>query len=70
MSYLIDTNVVSKLRKGAQVSRQVVDWLREREAGELFLSVLTVGELRRAAARLRCRDSKSADALDEWVKAS
>lgn len=67
MSYLVDTNVVSELRKGARADRRVMDWFRRREDGELFLSVLTVGELRRGAVRLRRRDPKAADSLGAWV---
>lgn len=67
MSYLVDTNVVSELRKGARADRRVMDWFRQRRDDELFLSVLTVGELRRGAVRLRRRDPKAADAVGAWV---
>lgn len=47
MSYLVDTNVVSELRKRERAAPVVADWFRKREPRELYLSVLTVGELRR-----------------------
>lgn len=67
MSYLIDTNVVSELRKKQRADQRVVAWLQEREPDELYLSVLVIGELRRGAARVRRRDPTAAEALDRWV---
>ena len=46
MSYLIDTNVLSELRRKAPDAR-VVHWFSQRPAGTLYLSVLTLGELRK-----------------------
>ena len=67
MSYLVDTNVLSELRKKGRANQSAVGWLRERDPEELYLSVLTVGELRRGAARIRRRDPTNAEALDRWV---
>ena len=66
MSYLLDTNVVSELRK-RQANRNVVAWLRQRRPGELFLSVLTIGELRRGVERVRRRDPATASVLAGWL---
>lgn len=46
MSYLVDTNVFSELRRKAPTVR-VVEWFSQRPASTLFLSVLTLGELRK-----------------------
>ncbi|KRC86258.1 Toxin FitB [compost metagenome] len=46
MSYLIDTNVLSELRR-KQADGNVVRWLDQRPPTTLFLSVLTLGELRK-----------------------
>lgn len=46
MSYLIDTNVLSELKK-RQPHPGVARWFAERPAGSLYLSVLTLGELRK-----------------------
>ena len=67
MSYLVDTNVVSELRKRGRANRGVVDWFGARAPEELFISVLTIGELRRGAARMRRRDLDFGAALDRWV---
>ncbi|QDD63060.1 type II toxin-antitoxin system VapC family toxin [Herbaspirillum seropedicae] len=46
MSYLIDTNVLSELRRRAP-DPGVLHWFSQRPAGTLYLSVLTLGELRK-----------------------
>ena len=43
MKYLLDTNVVSELRKRDRANQFVTTWFRERKPEELFLSVLTLG---------------------------
>lgn len=50
MSFLIDTNVFSELVK-PKPDAKVVAWLREHES-ELYISVITIGELRRGIERL------------------
>ena len=67
MSYLLDTNVVSELRKRRRANGNVVAWFRQRRRGELFLSVLTVGELRRGVERVRRRDPATARVLERWL---
>ena len=49
MSYLVDTNVVSELRKGPRAHASVSTWFAGIDSGDLFLSVLVVGELRQGA---------------------
>lgn len=66
--YLLDTNVVSELRKKERCDRGVRRWLSETEAEELFLSVLVIGELRRGVERIRRRDVAAARALDRWLR--
>jgi predicted nucleic acid-binding protein len=51
VSYLIDTNVLSELRR-RQPDAQVVRWMAERPATTLYLSVLTLGELRKGVEGL------------------
>lgn len=67
MKFLLDTNVVSELRKGPRADPRVAAWFQGLESGELFLSVLAVGEIRRGIERIRRRDSKSAQALERWL---
>ena len=63
-AYLLDTNVVSELIK-ATPSPVVTAWLTAEQ--DTWLSVLTVGELRRGAHLLRRRDETRAARLDEWI---
>ena len=65
--YLLDTNVVSELRKGARTNARVRAWFDGVDASELYLSVLVVGEIRRGIERVRRRDAASAAALDRWL---
>lgn len=67
MSYLLDTNVVSELRR-KKPSRSVLRWFDEVRSEELFLSVLVVGGLRRGVELLRRKDGPAADALDQWLE--
>ena len=67
MSYLLDTNVISELRKGERRDANVARWYESLAEDEVFLSVLTIGELRRGVALIRRRDSTSADRLDAWL---
>ena len=67
MSYLIDTNVISELRKGARADRRVVGWFAGLAEDDLYLSVLTVGEIRKGIERIRLRDRRAAASLERWL---
>lgn len=64
--FLLDTNVVSELRKGRRADRGVVTWIGDAPEA-LHLSVLVVGELRRGVERVRRRDERAAGALEHWL---
>jgi toxin FitB len=59
MSYLLDTNVVSEARKRTANSN-VQAWLASVAGGELYLSVLVIGEIRQGIERMRRHDSAQA----------
>ena len=63
--YLIDANVISELRR-RQPEPQVVQWFVERPAQHLFLSVLTLGEIRRGVERLPAGSRR--DTLLQWLQ--
>ncbi len=65
MSYLIDTNVLSELRR-KQPDPQVVAWLQARPPQSLFLSVLTLGEIRKGIERVT--DIGRQQALLDWLE--
>lgn len=67
--FLLDTNVVSELRKGARAHPGVLDWISPLDDADLFLSVLVAGELRQGVERLRLRDPRQATRLDHWLQA-
>ncbi len=66
VAYLLDTNVVSELRK-ARADPRVVSWMRANERAEAYLSTLVIGEIRQGIERARARDAGRADALDTWL---
>jgi len=68
--YLIDTDVLSELRKGAKANRGVRAFFAaaERDGAALYLSVVTVGELRQGVERIRHRgDTAQAARLERWL---
>jgi predicted nucleic acid-binding protein len=65
VSYLIGTNVLSELRK-RQPDAQVVRWMAERPATTLYLSVLTLGELRKGVEGLM-QEARKRRLLD-WLE--
>lgn len=67
MTYLLDTNVVSELRKRKPDPR-VLAWYEGVASAELFLSVLTIGEIRLGIERLRRKDELQAELLEQWLR--
>lgn len=67
MSFLLDTNVISEIRKGARCNPGVTLWFEEASSEDLYLSVLTLGELRKGIESLRRRDAPAASALEAWL---
>ncbi|MGA7615835.1 MAG: type II toxin-antitoxin system VapC family toxin [Thermoanaerobaculia bacterium] len=68
MSWLLDTNVISEIRKGPRCNPGVASWWASVADDEIFLSVLTTGEIRRGIESIRRRDRKSAAALERWLR--
>jgi toxin FitB len=64
--FLIDTNVLSELRKGSRAHTPVQIWWQRMRDQELFLSVLSLGEIRKGIDRLRHRDAAQALVLERW----
>lgn len=67
MSYLVDTSVISELRKAEHCDRRVAAWFGNIASEDLFLSVLTIGELRRGIDSLARRDRQGAAPLNRWL---
>lgn len=66
MSFLLDTNVVSEVRK-SNPDAHVHRWIASVPGFELFISVLVVGEIRQGIERLRPRDPRQAAAYETWL---
>jgi predicted nucleic acid-binding protein len=64
---LLDTNVLSELRKTKRCDPGVRRWIEESAAEELFISVLVLGEIRQGIERIRRRDPAQARALEKWL---
>ncbi|MEN9865795.1 MAG: hypothetical protein RL748_1385 [Pseudomonadota bacterium] len=65
MSYLLDTNVISELRR-KKPDTGVLEWFAGRRASTLFLSVLTLGELRKGVELVLVPDRRMA--LLDWLE--
>ncbi|RCN59075.1 type II toxin-antitoxin system VapC family toxin [Acidiferrobacter thiooxydans] len=68
MAYLLDTNIISELQKGARATSSAQDWFAQASYGDLFLSVLIIGELQQGIARLRRRDAPQTSRLAEKLR--
>jgi len=68
LSYLLDTNVVSELRKGERTDPNVASWFAGISPESIYISVLTVGEIRKGIEKIRPRDEAAAKSLDSWLK--
>ena len=67
MSYLIDTNIISEVRKGSRCDGFVAAWYASIDDTDLYLSVLVLGEVRKGIELARRRDPAKAKALDAWL---
>lgn len=67
MRFLLDTNVISELRKGDRADPNVREWFSTLEDDQILLSALTIGEIRRGIESIRLRDHDAAAALDGWL---
>lgn len=69
--YLIDTNVISEARKKTKANIGVRRFLRQtfEDKSQVFISVVTVGELRRGVESIRHRgDIRQANQLEKWLE--
>jgi len=64
--YLLDTNIVSELRK-SRPHPAVVTWLKSMKDKHLFISALTLGELQAGVELTRQQDPLKADEIENWI---
>jgi toxin FitB len=67
VTYLIDTNVISELRKRMRAHPSVLRWVMSTPPHEHHTSVLVIGELRRGVELKRRYDKPQATALEKWL---
>lgn len=66
--YLVDTNVISEARKGRKANPGVQKFFQAADATDLYLSVQTIGEIRRGLENIRHRgDLPQAKKLEKWL---
>ena len=67
MSFLIDTNIISEVRKGGRCDPSVAAWWSRIAEDDLWLSSLVLGEIRKGVELARRHDSRKAKALEGWL---
>ena len=66
MKFLLDTNIISEIRKRDRADRNVASWVARVPAADIGTSVLVLAEIRRGIERKRQTDQQQAKALDRW----
>jgi len=66
--WLLDTNVISEIRK-SRPHPAAMAWFDRQEADNLFLSVATVGEIQRGAEKTREQNPEKAMEIEVWLSA-
>lgn len=65
--YLLDTNVVSELRK-PKPHGAVVAWMQTADETSLYLSAVTIGEIQAGIELTREQDAAKADEIQDWLE--
>ncbi|MCC7010687.1 MAG: type II toxin-antitoxin system VapC family toxin [Acidobacteria bacterium] len=66
MTFLLDTTILSELRR-PRPAAGLTAWFDRQDADDLFVSVLTLGEIREGVERLRTKEAARARTLDAWL---
>jgi hypothetical protein len=67
LNYLIDTNIISEVRKGAKCDAAVAAWYDSIDDANIYLSVLVLGEIRKGVERARSKEPSRARVLERWL---
>jgi len=68
MSYLIDNNIISEIRKGRRCDVNVARWYEAIEDASLYLSVMVIGEIRKGIEKLRPKNATQANMIEDWLE--
>jgi toxin FitB len=66
MMFLLDTNVISELRKQKKADARVVAWVRAHDASVMFISSIVIAEIEIGVRTIERRDKKQGQTLREW----
>ena len=67
MTFLIDTSIISEVRKGDRADPAVAMWWNGVAEDDLWLSPLVLGEIRKGVELVRTRDPGKAEAIEAWL---
>lgn len=67
MKFLLDTNVISEIRKRDRADQNLARWVVRTPVKDIGTSVVVLAEIRRGIELKRRRDSKQAEHLDRWL---
>lgn len=67
MKYLLDTNIISEVRKGSRCNPRVASWFAGLGDGDIYLSVLVFGEIRKGIERARSTNPERSAPLEAWL---
>jgi predicted nucleic acid-binding protein len=68
LKYLLDTNVLSELRKGNKGHHSVRKWWAQIDGMDICVSVMALGEVRQGVERLRNRNPEKARDIERWLQ--
>jgi predicted nucleic acid-binding protein len=68
MAYLLDTNILSELRKGERCDPHVREWALSVRRARHYISVLSLGEIRKGIEVLRRRSPEQCPAFENWLE--
>jgi len=66
LKFLLDTNVISEIRKRERTHPNVASWVAQTPVQEIGTSVIVLAEIRRGIELKRRHDESQAEALDRW----
>lgn len=67
MGFLVDTNVLSELRRTKLANERVLKWFKDVDNSTLFISVLALGEIRFGVEKVRLKDPVKATVIEAWL---
>jgi toxin FitB len=68
VTYLLDTNVVSEMRRRAKMNPNAAKWLGSVAPVELYISSITIFEIERGVEKVARRDAKRGTELSTWLR--